>query len=50
MVSMLETVGRLVGFSRQLDTQMQNEESVDYYLNAFYEQNSKLTSNSSPAM
>jgi pyruvate,water dikinase len=35
MVAMLEMLGRLIGFSRQLDTQMESEESVDLYLNAF---------------
>jgi pyruvate,water dikinase len=37
MVAMLETLGRLIGFSRQLDTQMQSDESVNQYFNAFYE-------------
>jgi pyruvate,water dikinase len=35
MVAILEAVGRLVGFSRQLDTQMRSEESVELYFNAF---------------
>jgi pyruvate,water dikinase len=37
MVTMLEILGRLIGFSRQLDTQMQSEESVELYLKAFDE-------------
>ena len=35
IVKILETLGKLIGFSRQLDTQMQSEESVEYYVNAF---------------
>jgi pyruvate,water dikinase len=35
MVEILETIGRLIGFSRQLDTQMHSEESVELYFNAF---------------
>ena len=37
MLSMLEMLGRLIGFSRQLDTQMHSDDSVDFYLNAFFE-------------
>jgi pyruvate,water dikinase len=35
IVKILETLGKLIGFSRQLDTQMQSEESVDSYVDAF---------------
>ncbi|MEJ2111689.1 MAG: hypothetical protein P8Z37_17625, partial [Acidobacteriota bacterium] len=35
MVTVLETIGKLIGFSRQLDTQMQSEESVESYVDAF---------------
>jgi pyruvate,water dikinase len=35
VVAILETVGRLIGFSRQLDTQMHSKESVELYFNAF---------------
>ncbi|MEJ2245514.1 MAG: hypothetical protein P8Y80_05430 [Acidobacteriota bacterium] len=35
ILKILETLGKLIGFSRQLDTQMQNEESVESYFNAF---------------
>ena len=34
-VKILETLGKLIGFSRQLDTQMQSEASVESYFNAF---------------
>jgi pyruvate,water dikinase len=32
----LKDIGKLIGFSRQLDTQMQNQESVEKYLNEFF--------------
>ena len=32
----LKNIGKLIGFSRQLDTQMQNQESVEKYLNEFF--------------
>ena len=35
IVKILETLGKLIGFSRQLDTQMQSEESVEHYVDAF---------------
>jgi hypothetical protein len=35
IVKILETLGKLIGFSRQLDTQMQSEASVESYFNAF---------------
>jgi pyruvate,water dikinase len=35
IVKVLETIGKLIGFSRQLDTQMQSEESVEAYVEAF---------------
>ena len=35
IVKVLETLGKLIGFSRQLDTQMQSEESVESYVDAF---------------
>jgi pyruvate,water dikinase len=35
ILSILEVIGKLIGFSRQLDTQMQSEESVEIYVNAF---------------
>jgi pyruvate,water dikinase len=40
MFSILEDLGRLIGFSRQLDTQMQNRNSVKKYLNEFFKKNS----------
>lgn len=39
MLDVLEQIGRLIGFSRQLDTQMQNEESVDRFLKEFFQDN-----------
>lgn len=39
ILDILEQVGRLIGFSRQLDTQMQNHHSVKKYLNKFFEKN-----------
>jgi pyruvate,water dikinase len=35
IAKVLETIGKLIGFSRQLDTQMQSEESVETYVEAF---------------
>ena len=35
----LKKIGELIGFSRQLDTQMQNQESVEKYLNEFFSKN-----------
>jgi len=35
----LKKIGELIGFSRQLDTQMQNQESVEKYLNKFFRKN-----------
>lgn len=35
ILSVLEILGKLIGFSRQLDTQMRSEEAVETYLNAF---------------
>jgi pyruvate,water dikinase len=35
IVIILETLGKLIGFSRQLDTQMHGEESVAAYVEAF---------------
>jgi len=32
----LKNIGKLIGFSRQLDTQMENQESVEKYLNEFF--------------
>ena len=37
-LEILVQMGRLIGFSRQLDTQMQNQDSVKKYLNKFFEQ------------
>lgn len=37
LVSILENIGRLIGFTRQLDTQMQSEESVHECLKAFFQ-------------
>jgi pyruvate,water dikinase len=34
-VKILESLGKLIGFSRQLDTQMQSEASVESYFNEF---------------
>jgi pyruvate,water dikinase len=36
ILNILESIGRLIGFSRQLDTQMQNHDSVRKYLSAFF--------------
>jgi pyruvate,water dikinase len=36
ILDILKDIGRLIGFSRQLDTQMQNEKSVEKYLNEFF--------------
>jgi len=38
-IIILKKIGKLIGFSRQLDTQMQNQESVEKYLNEFFSQN-----------
>ena len=35
----LKKIGELIGFSRQLDTQMQNQESVEKYLTEFFRKN-----------
>lgn len=35
----LKNIGKLIGFSRQLDTQMQNQESVEKYLTEFFNRN-----------
>ncbi|MCW8823324.1 MAG: PEP-utilizing enzyme, partial [Ignavibacteriaceae bacterium] len=35
----LKNIGKLIGFSRQLDTQMQNQESIEKYLNEFFSRN-----------
>jgi pyruvate,water dikinase len=35
IIAILEMLGRLIGFSRQLDTQMRSEEAVERYLNTF---------------
>ena len=35
-IVILKKIGKLIGFSRQLDTQMQNQESVEKYLNEFF--------------
>lgn len=35
----LKKIGELIGFSRQLDTQMQNQESVEKYLSEFFSKN-----------
>ncbi len=35
ILAILEMLGRLIGFSRQLDTQMRSEEAIETYLNAF---------------
>jgi pyruvate, water dikinase len=39
ILQILEQIGRLIGFSRQLDTQMQNNDSVQTYLNKFFNKN-----------
>lgn len=36
-LSILETLGKLIGFSRQLDTQMLNDEAIDKYAAIFLE-------------
>ena len=36
ILGILKEIGRLIGFSRQLDTQMQNQDSVKKYLNKFF--------------
>ena len=36
ILNVLESIGKLIGFSRQLDTQMQDRESVKKYLNVFF--------------
>ena len=36
ILSILKDIGRLIGFSRQLDTQMQSQDSVKQYLNKFF--------------
>ncbi|MEW5995242.1 MAG: PEP-utilizing enzyme [Candidatus Zixiibacteriota bacterium] len=41
VLQVLEEVGRLIGFSRQLDTQMQNEESIRVCFRVFFEQKDK---------
>jgi len=38
-LKILKNIGKLIGFSRQLDTQMQNQESVEKYLNEFFSRN-----------
>jgi len=42
ILNILESIGRLIGFSRQLDTQMQNHDSVKKYLNAFFSETNRL--------
>jgi len=37
----LNTLGKLIGFTRQLDAKMQSEESVSYYTNSFFELHDK---------
>jgi len=41
ILNILEKIGRLIGFSRQLDTKMQNIESVNIYFNEFFKENEK---------
>jgi pyruvate,water dikinase len=41
VLQVLEEVGRLIGFSRQLDTQMQSEESIRECFQAFFERKDK---------
>ena len=36
MLKILKDIGKLIGFSRQLDTQMENQDSVEKYLNEFF--------------
>jgi len=38
MMEQLFLIGRLIGFARQLDVLMKNDEDVDYYLKKFREQ------------
>ena len=42
ILNILESIGRLIGFSRQLDTQMQNHDSVKKYLSAFFSETKRL--------
>ncbi len=42
MVGILEEIGRLIGFSRQLDTQMQSEESIEECFRAFFQERNDL--------
>lgn len=37
VLSILYEIGRLIGFTRQLDTQMQDEQSISSWFNAFFE-------------
>lgn len=37
LLRVLELLGRLIGFTRQLDTQMMSDEAVTYYANSFFE-------------
>jgi pyruvate,water dikinase len=39
ILDILEKIGKLIGFSRQLDTKMQNNDSVKRYLNEFFKDN-----------
>lgn len=38
MLYILEIIGKLIGFTRQLDTQMMNDEVIGIHLKYFFEQ------------
>jgi pyruvate,water dikinase len=38
----LKNIGKLIGFSRQLDTQMENQESVEKYSNEFFKEEQRI--------
>ena len=41
ILDILEHIGKLIGFSRQLDTKMHNNASVTKYFNQFFDENTK---------
>ena len=41
IIKVLYEIGRLIGFTRQLDTQMQDEQSISTWFKAFFESESK---------
>jgi pyruvate,water dikinase len=42
MEQRLQALGRLIGFTRQLDIQLRSDEDVPDFVEAFFDQNSRL--------